>query len=197
MTETMTPLPGDFEPPDRLLTAADLALLPDELADGPVRYELDDGRLIIMSPPGDEHGAYESNLASELKHQAERRGLGKVRSGSAVIFRKKPDQVYAPDALFVSNAKLPLRRSTEGYLENIPDIVVEVRSKIDRSGRVRRKIGQYLRAGVREVWMVEPATRTVVIHRGEAAPQTLTESDSLATDIIPGFSMPVADVFRE
>src|SRR6185369_8982845 len=47
---------------ERLYTAADLAELPSELPSGPVRYELDNGRLISMAPPGDEHGMVTSNL---------------------------------------------------------------------------------------------------------------------------------------
>lgn len=35
----------------RLLTAADLAVLPTELPSGSVRYELDDGELVVMPPP--------------------------------------------------------------------------------------------------------------------------------------------------
>ena len=36
----------------RLLTVADLAVFPDELPSGPVKYELDDGKLVMMAPPG-------------------------------------------------------------------------------------------------------------------------------------------------
>ena len=36
----------------RLLTAADLAVLPSQLPSGPVLWELDNGRLVVMAPPG-------------------------------------------------------------------------------------------------------------------------------------------------
>lgn len=38
--------------PSLSLTVADVALLPSELAGGPVVYELDRGQLVIMAPPG-------------------------------------------------------------------------------------------------------------------------------------------------
>ncbi|MCH7685276.1 MAG: hypothetical protein IH899_01105, partial [Planctomycetes bacterium] len=57
---------ADSRPPidvvERPYTAADVAAMPAELPSGPVLYELDDGRLITMVPPGNEHGAVEANL---------------------------------------------------------------------------------------------------------------------------------------
>ena len=50
-----TIIPGGVpvaDPIPRLFTVADLAALPDELPSGPVHYELDNGRLITMPPPG-------------------------------------------------------------------------------------------------------------------------------------------------
>ena len=70
-----------IDPAERPLTAADLAALPAELPTGPVLYELDNGRLVVMSPPGDLHGAIESNITAGLKYEAERRGFGKARLG--------------------------------------------------------------------------------------------------------------------
>src|SRR4051812_2738945 len=90
------PLPDPFV---RLLTVADLAALPSELPSGPVLYELDHGRLIILALPGDVHGAVESNVATALKLQGECRGLGKARCGGVgVILRRNPDRVVGADA---------------------------------------------------------------------------------------------------
>src|SRR5216684_4341273 len=58
----------------RLFTVADLAVFPSDLPSGPVVYELDNGRLIVMPPPGDIHGAVETILAAELRNQGDKRG---------------------------------------------------------------------------------------------------------------------------
>ena len=64
---------------------------PGEVPSGTVLYELDNGRLIAMPPPGDLHGAYELNIGAALKYQGERRGFGKARSGEVgVILRRNP-----------------------------------------------------------------------------------------------------------
>src|SRR5947207_2148739 len=133
------------EPLVHLLTVADLAALPSELPSGPVRYELDHGRLLIMAPPGDVHGAVESNITTDLKIQGERRGLGKVRSGEvAVILQRNPDRVVGADALFIATSSLPIRLAREGFLETIPDLAVEVRSKNDTLAALSRKVAEYL-----------------------------------------------------
>jgi Uma2 family endonuclease len=183
----------------RLLTAADLAALPRQLPTGPVRYELDDGRLVVMAPTGDLHGAYESNIVTHLKVQGQWKGHGRVRCGeNSVILRRDPDRVVGTDVCFFANRSLPILHSPEGYSETIPDLVVEVNSKNDTGPEVARKVADYLAAGVRLVWVADPDTRTVTAHRPGRAAETLAEDATLACeDIIPGFALPVAEVFRD
>jgi Uma2 family endonuclease len=190
--------PSPTEPLGRPFTVADLAALPSDLPSGPVLYELDNGRLIIMAPPGEGHGAIESNIDAHLKTQGEWRGLGKVRCGEiGIVLWRDPDRVVGADVVFIANASLPIRLSSEGYLETIPDLVVEVRSKNDTQPAVERKIEDYLTAGVRVVWDVDPTQRTVAAHRRGRNPQIFTEADTLTIEeIIPGFQVAVRDVFQ-
>jgi Uma2 family endonuclease len=186
-------------PREKVYTAADLAAMPSELPSGPVLYELDNGDLISMSPPGDEHCAVVSNLDTELKIQGERRGHGKVRCGEVgIVLRRRPDRVVGADAVFVATASLPIRRSPEGYLETIPDLVVEVVSKNDKRGYLQRKVRDYLTAGVRVLWVADPSKRTVTEYRPGREPLVYEEGDTLRVeDVIPGFRLPVPDVFVE
>lgn len=188
---TVDPLP-------RLFTVADLAELPSELPSGPVDYELDNGRIIVMAPPGDIHGASQLNVGVQLKTQGENRGHGKARTDVGVILWRNPDRVVGPDALFIANRSLPIRRSPEGYLETIPDLVVEVRSKNDTPAYIQRKIDDYLMAGVRVVWLADPQSRTVSVYRPDAAPHVLTADQQLTVeDIIPGFTANVGELFQD
>jgi len=193
-----TPRPP-IESAERCYTIADLAVMPAELPSGPVHYELDNGRLLSMSPPGDQHGAVESNIDYALKHQGERRGLGKVRCGEVgIVLWRNPDRVVGADAVFIATRSLPIQRSREGYLETIPDLVVEVVSKNDTPAYVQRKVEDYLAAGVRVVWIADPGPKTITVHRPGTEPQTLTETDLLTVeDVIPGFQLPVREAFQE
>src|SRR5262245_51213815 len=76
-------LPAD--PVLRPFTVADLAALPDELPSGPVLWELDNGRLIAMAPPGDIHGGVEFRISGKLYVDGELKGHGVGRCGEVGI----------------------------------------------------------------------------------------------------------------
>ena len=184
--------------PMRLLTAADLAAMPDELPSGPVNFELHNGRLVPMSPTGGRHGNLQARLSKEFIVQGEDKGLGQTYSEAGVIIRRKPDTVVGPDVAFVTKRSTPIRESKEGYLETIPELVVEIRSKNDTRAFLDEKISDYLQAGVKLVWLVDPEVNKVHEHRQNQPSREFGVNDSLTCeDIIPGFSLPLAALFRE
>jgi len=151
-------------------------------------------------PPADDwHGAVEASLAAQLKVQGERRKLGQARSGgTGIILWRNPDRVVGADAVFIGNASLPIQRSPEGYLETIPDLVVEVVSKNDTRRYVSRKVSDYLAAGVKVVWVADPPSRTITEHRPGREPVVYRPENVLTIeDLIPGFQLQVADAFEE
>ena len=189
--------PEDYQP--RLFTVADLAEMPSDLPSGPVRFELHHGRLITLPPLDEIHGAVEKNLVVELTNQGERKGLGKVRCGEvSVILGRNPDHVVGADAVFIANRQLPIRRSPEGYLETIPDLVVEVRSKNDTRAALGRKAEDYLRAGAVVVWVVDPMRREVAEYRQDTPVRIYADTDTLTVeDVIPGFACSVVVALEE
>jgi len=178
-----------------LLTAADLAALPTSLPSGDVRYELDDGRVVVLPPPGDMHARRQAKIIQFLGTGGEDRGLGEVRGEVGIILRRNPDRVVGADAAFHLTRSLPVVRSVEGYLETVPDIVVEVRSKNDSTNEVRAKKEEYFAAGVPLVWVIDPGARTVTAHQPGQPDQTFTDADTLTTPLLPGFAVPVANLF--
>jgi len=184
---------------ERLLTAADLAVLPAELPSGPVLYELDNGRLIIMPPPGGEHGSTENKFSGYFFMHGEMRGLGKAVCGDVgIVLWRDPDRVVGADAVFVASRSLPIRYSKEGYLETIPDLIVEVMSKNDSWKKMRKKIKDYLKAGARVIWVADRDARTVTEFRPGHDERVYTDKDTLTIeDVIPGFQLPVAVVFQD
>jgi Uma2 family endonuclease len=187
-----------LDAPARPLTVADVAALPDDLPSGPVHYELDNGWLITMPPPGDLHGAIQCHLSAELTFQGERRGLGKARVETGVILWRDPDRLVGPDAAFIANHSLPIRLSPEGYLETIPDLVAEVRIKNDTLPEVQRKVEDYLAAGVQVVWVVDTVQRSVSAYRKGRDVEVFGEADTLTVeDVIPGLRISVRDLFQQ
>ena len=195
MTLTHAPSRSRRPQPERLFTVADLARLPDELPSGPVRYELDRGRLVVLAPPGSDHCVVELGFAAALRYLGHNRGHGTAMCGDVgIVLWRNPDRVVGADAAFVVTASLPLRLSPEGYLETIPDLVVEVVSKNDSRPYVRGKVEDYLAAGVRVVWVADPKRRTVTVHRAGQDPEILGEDQELTIEeLIPGFRLSVRE----
>ena len=179
----------------RPLTAADVAALPRGLPSGDVRYELHDGNLIIMSPPGYRHARIGSRFAAALLDLGEKLGHGEACDEVGVLLRRNPDHLVGPDAAFIASASCPPRLSPEGYLLTVPELVVEVRSKNDTQPEIDEKVRDYLAAGAGLVWVADPATRTITVCRPKLAPVVLAVGDTLTADsLIPGFAVPVADL---
>lgn len=110
-------------------------------------------------------------------------------------FPKDPTKVRKPDTSFISTSRLPATMP-KGNLKIAPDLAVEVVSPTDKAEEVEEKVSDYRNAGVKLVWLLYPATKTILIRRLD---RTCTELDETGTlsgeDVVPGFSCPVADLF--
>jgi Uma2 family endonuclease len=183
--------------PGRPLTAADLAVMPERLPSGSVSCELHHGVLVPMSPPVARHGSIQAIIGAELIHQGQKKGLGNGYTEVGVLLAKDPDHVLGPDAAFVMKQSLPARLTPEGYLETVPQLIVEIRNKNETAKEVSEKVADYLKAGAVLVWVVEPTQESVVEHRAAQPPKTYLKSDSLACeDVIPGFRLALVELFR-
>jgi Uma2 family endonuclease len=150
-----------------------------------------------MAPPGYIHGRCENLLAAQLVIQGEHRGHGRAACGEvSIILRLNPDRVVGADAAFITTQSLPVRLSGEGYLETIPELVVEVRSPNDTQPEIDHKVGDYLQAGVRVVLVPDPGRQAVTAYRNGQPPQVFAAADTLTVpDVIPGFAVPVQSIF--
>ena len=158
--------------------------------------ELIEGEIINMPPTGDQHGNVESNFDVALKQFVQLHKLGYVRVGEVgIITRRNPDYVRGADVAFISTERYAQRKSS-GYLDVAPDLVVEVMSPNDRWSEVMKKMGEYFAIGVRLVWLADPETESVYAYRSLTDVRRFAKGDNLPGDsILPGFSVPVAEIF--
>lgn len=107
-----------------------------------------------------------------------------------------PGTLRKPDVTFVTRGRLAPEMLEEGYLDIPPDLVVEVISPNDLAYEVDKKVREYLDAGVRLVWVVNPDLKRVWVHRGDGTVAGLGPADELSGEgIVPGFRCPVAALF--
>jgi Uma2 family endonuclease len=129
-----------------------------------------------MSPAGFKHGTIVARLTGALVQHVEAHDLGEV-TGAETGFKlaSNPDTVRVSDVGFVRRERIPAGELTEKFWPGAPDLAVEVVSPNDTLYEVDDKVEDYLAAGVRLVWIVNPKKRTVTVHQPNSEPQTLGE----------------------
>ena len=178
---------------ERLLTAEEFARIPND----DYHYELVEGRVVRVSPPGSRHAVLATRIASLLHHHVTTHRLGAVMTSGGVKLAANPDTVREPDIAFVRQEQIPETGVPDGFWPGAPDLAVEIKSPGDRTSEISAKIDDYLARGVRLVWVVDPKKKTVTIHAPRSALVTLGVEDILdAGDVVPGFSCPVRPVFE-
>jgi len=159
------------------------------------RCELVRGELRTMIPPSFQHGRITIKLTRPIVNHVEAHGLGTVVAAeTGFVLSREPDTVRAPDIAFVRTARGP--GPDRGYFPGAPDLAVEVLSPDDRPRYVREKVAEWLEAGTRAVWVVDPRVRTVTVHTPAEDPRVLQEAEILdGGDVLPGFTLAVRNVF--
>lgn len=145
--------PGRY-PRQGSYTVEDYMALPDEQ-----RVELIDGVFYDMAAPTTAHQLIGGEVHAQLRE------FLMQRKGSCIPFVAPVDvqldrderTMVQPDVCVVCDRSKITRRGIDGA----PDFVVEVFSPSTKMKDFLIKLGKYLRAGVREYWMVDPDQKTV------------------------------------
>ena len=160
------------------------------------RYELINGRLMMVPAPNKKHQKVLGNLYAELRQFTREHELGEVYVAPFDVFLSDSD-VVQPDVLFISRAREHI--VTEQNVRGAPDLVIEVLSPSTAEKDLGEKHELYGRHGVLEYWIVDPVAETVAVHRqGDGRlelAETLGRGDTLRTALLDGLRLKVDDVF--
>ncbi len=158
--------------------------------------ELVRGRLAVREPPGGWHGAVAAELAFRITAHVKAHGLGRVFAAETGFkLASNPDTVRAPDVAYVTWDRVP-EPIPAGYPALAPDLVVEVLSPDERPGEVLAKVGDWLEAGSRLVWVIDPVRRLARVYRADGSEALVRHEDPLdGEDVVPGFASPLAAIF--
>jgi Uma2 family endonuclease len=145
-----------------------------------------------------EHGVVCANVAGTLWDYGRKSGFGYALSNdSAVLTERDPDTVRGPDVSFYSHARSPRSAVGRGLRPIPPDLAVEVVSPGNRAGGISAKVAEYQAVGTLLIWVIYPASRTVVMHRPNDEPPVVLGEDAVIENLpeLPRFRCPVAAFF--
>jgi len=162
------------------------------------RYELLHGELRMVPAPTTEHQFISRNLEFILYHFVRIHDLGTVLYAPVdVVFGQGDDrEVVQPDILYISHQRRHI--ITEEEIQGVPDLIVEILSPGTEQRDRGYKKHLYGRYGVREYWIVDPASRTVETYGGHDFDclRRLTENQTLTSPLFPGLEIVLKEVFE-
>lgn len=183
--------------PERLLQCSPLSAAQYRtMPESSQKVSLIDGVLVEEPSTSNEHQGIVNNLLLALLPFEKQARLGVVRTAPLDVWLTE-DELVQPDVFFVSNA----RRSIIGkHIHGAPDLIIEILSPSTRNWDRTTKRERYARRGVQELWLVDPASRTIEIHRfaecfgGPIC--ILSSGDEIQSPMLPELRLPVEKVFE-
>ncbi|MCX7421832.1 MAG: Uma2 family endonuclease [Planctomycetia bacterium] len=146
-------------------------------------------------------GQYESRLAFELA-----RLIGNYLEGNNIGIPSRADGAYTIDdnqvgfteVAFISWDNIPPDADPGTPMPNwIPSLAVEVISRSNTRGGMKRKLKDYFAVGVELVSYVYPKERVVRVYTSEEDCQKMTEDEMLdGGSVLPGFQLSVRQLFE-
>ena len=160
------------------------------------KAELVRGEIETVCRPGFEHGWRQLRIGGLLDHFGRSTGHGRAVVETGIVVERDPDTVRGPDISYWSAERLPLDCVPKGYPDLAPDVGIEVLSPHNKMARIRDKMAEYFRRGVRMVWIIDPEDRTVAVYRSMDEGRVYHENAVISgEDVLPGFSCRVSEFF--
>jgi Uma2 family endonuclease len=168
-----------------------------DAADETVRYELDEGELIVTPSPAAWHNIVYLRLWRALDAFVRSHRLGVVLT--EVDFRLSSNTIRKPDVAFITRDQLKKFDLYKTPISGAPSLAVEVISPSNLAQDTAKKVRQYLTAGSHAVWVIYPALNAIEIHNRDGS-RKITINDRFAeTRPFPGceFTLSLAELFDQ
>ena len=158
-------------------------------------YELVRGALVVRDPEVSwTHSYVQGKLYRYLDEWMETFGHGAVGVDVDCLLSEAPDTIRIPDVAVLLQP-FDTENAFHGRVRGAPGIAIEVLSPSNRPQEMRDKTSDYLNAGALRVWIVDPETRTIVIHKADGTTTRFRGTDRLEDpEILPGFALEIQKV---
>ncbi|MDR2661586.1 MAG: Uma2 family endonuclease [Treponema sp.] len=166
------------------------------------RYELINGEAYMMAAPSVAHQTISRELLGQFWNFLKGKPCEVFAAPLDVrLFPKDDDSddtVVQPDILVVCDkSKIADNRACRGA----PDIVIEIRSPSNTETPLLLKFSKYLKAEVREYWLIDPETRDIQVHileKGEPGHYISTICSNIKTlevSVLPGMTVDFGSIW--
>jgi Uma2 family endonuclease len=151
------------------------------------RLELIDGEIYEKVSPTWKHGVIAGELYALLRNY----GSPAVEPRAVIPPSGNLDAFSPiPDVAFYT----PGRPTPADWMRVPPDLAIEVLSPGQRVPDIRSKIDAYLAFGIREVWVFDPANRSIEVFHGTTRLRR-ADGETLTTALAPGLKLDLTEFF--
>ena len=179
----------------RLLTYEDWLAMPPA---GEGREEVVNGELQVLPPNKVTHALIVHNLTIALSSRVDKKKVYVFESSVSLLISEEPLTSRAPDLAVYHRENM--LRDKHDVLRSAPDLVIEVLSPSENKRRKQRKLEDYARIGVPEVWTVSPEAQNVeirVLLDGTFRLDKIVTEGELEPTRFPGVKIPLSEIWPD
>jgi Uma2 family endonuclease len=183
-----------WPPPQGEWTYEDYARLPDN----GFRYEVIHGELYMSPASSVNHQRTVTAFIHHLTNYLIQHPVGECIPSPIDIILPDLASPVQPDVVFISNENRDIIK--DNVIEGVPSLVIEILSPGTARYDRRTKFETYAEAGIREYWLADPHSFTIEVYvlRGQAYALLgkFNREAQAHSELLPGFILPVKEVFR-
>jgi Uma2 family endonuclease len=165
------------------------------LPDSGYSYELVNGELAMSPKNNPRHGRTCIKISTRMETFAEKHNLGWVFDSNTGFWMVNRN-LRAPDVSFITTARLP-QEHEQGFFEGAPDLIVEVLSPTNRRGEMDERLRDFFESGTKLAWIINTDQQFAEVCHSLTDRKIVGSGGVLdGEDLLPGFKLPLAELFR-
>jgi len=166
--------------------------------EGQERFQLINGEVFQMASPSVAHQALLMVLSAKFDNWLQGKSCRAFASPLDVRLFPREDKsdntVVQPDLLVVCDKS----KLGKGSVDGAPDLVIEIVSPSNTHSELFLKFNYYLKAGVREYWVIDPDMKKVVVHiyeNGRYISSNYEDNESIPVSVLPGLEISLEELW--
>ncbi len=153
-----------------------------------------DGVVYTSPSPSTEHQRISAKLHVRLFNALNGKPCEALAAPFDIVLKKEGvegNQIVIPDLTVICDDGGLNEKNYVG----VPEMIIEILSPSNQSHDLVLKLRLYQTYGVKEYWIVDPLTNTILVYRSDKTYQVV-EKGTAQSDVVKGFEVEVEEIFR-